>query len=303
MRALKIVPLLLAVFLAGCGGTSAPVSVLYAGSLTNLMEQGIGPGFQKQTGIGYQGQGAGSVALVNAIKDKTKSGDVFISADPDVNKSLMPDWERWYLTFARTTMVVGYSAKSRFATDFEEAKNGSRPWYAVLEQPGLRLGRTDPELDPKGYRTLFTLELAADFYHQPSLEQQVLSQTAVFPEETLETRLESGALDAGFFYLNEAAEKQLPYISLPDEVNQGNAARGAQYATVSYTSAKGQTFQGGPILYTVGVLEHGHNTAAGERFVEFLMSAEGQSVMQQHGLLAAPALYGGDRSAIPAAQT
>src|SRR5215210_4918657 len=66
-----------------------PVSVLYAGSLVNLMESDIGPAFQKSTGGSYKGQGAGSVALANAIRDGTKRGDVFISADTAVNSTLM----------------------------------------------------------------------------------------------------------------------------------------------------------------------------------------------------------------------
>ena len=51
-------------------------------------------------------------------------------------------------------MVIGYNPTSKFATDLQAASNGSKPWYQVLEEPGLRLGRTDPALDPKGVRTL-----------------------------------------------------------------------------------------------------------------------------------------------------
>src|SRR6266536_4980603 len=98
-RALSILTSGILALLVACGPASAPaapttapiaanapassgkaVSVLYAGSLVNLMEKGIGPAFRQDTGTGYQGQGAGSVALANAIKDKTKTADVFISA-------------------------------------------------------------------------------------------------------------------------------------------------------------------------------------------------------------------------------
>jgi len=294
----------LAILLAGCGGSSGSMTVLYAGSLSNLMEQGLGPAFQKSSGIAYQGQAAGSVALANAIKDRTKSGDVFISADPEVNRALMPDWLSWYVTFARTSLVVGYSPRGRFASDFEEAKNGGRQWYEVLQQPGLRLGRTDPNLDPKGYRTLFLLQLAEDYYHLPGLAQRILgvdvSSAQIFPEETLETRLESGALDAGFFYLNEAVEKRLPHLALPDEINLSSPDQAQRYAAATYTNSRGQTFKGAPILYTAAVLNHAPNPGGALAFVEFELSPGARDVMAQHGLLAAPVLYGGDRAALPA---
>lgn len=316
---MKLVPAIcgLLLFSASCGGqrgsssvqaSAKAVNVLYAGSLVNLMEKGIGPAFRKDTGIAYQGQGAGSVALANAIKDKTKSGDVFISADPGVNQTLMGqsngDWLHSDVVFARTAMVVGYSPKSKFAPDLQKAKDGSLTWYQVLQDPGLKLGRTDPELDPKGYRTLFLFELAQLYYHQPDLRQRILgadnNPAQVFPEETLETRLESGALDAGIFYTNEAAEKGLPYISLPDELNQSNPELAQLYAGATYTNQKGQTFHGGPIVYTVGTLSEAKDSAAATAFVQYLFSSQAQAVMKDHGLLASPVLYQGDKSTLPA---
>src|SRR5579872_6580069 len=86
---------------SAAGGT---VSVLYAGSLVNVMEQQIGPAFTKATGYGYQGYGAGSTAVANQIKGKLKQGDVFISATPSVNTTLMGagngSWVTWYGEFA-----------------------------------------------------------------------------------------------------------------------------------------------------------------------------------------------------------
>ncbi|MGH2520264.1 MAG: extracellular solute-binding protein [Chloroflexota bacterium] len=282
--------------------------MLYAGSLVNLMEKGIGPAFQKATGASYVGQGAGSVALANAIKDKTKFGDVFISADPTVNASLMGpvngSWVSWYVLFARTSMVIGYNTKSKFAAAFGKAKAGTMPWYQVLEEPGLRLGRTDPNLDPKGYHTLFLFDLAQDYYHVTNLRQKILGADSnpaqIFPEETLVSRLQSGALDAGFFYLNEALEQNIPYVTVPDQINQSQPSMAAAYARVSWTNPKGKTMKGSPILYTATMVSQSKYPAAAAAFVKYLLSADGQKLMQQHGLLPSPVLYGGDETQIPA---
>jgi molybdate/tungstate transport system substrate-binding protein len=293
---------------AATGASGKSLSVLYAGSLVNLMETGVGPAFQRETGVAYEGQGAGSVALANAIKDKTRTADVFISADPAVNRNLMgaanDDWVSWYILFARTSMVIGYNPNSRFAPDFERVKGGSLPWYQVLQTPGLKLGRTDPNLDPKGYRTLFLFDLAQGYHRLPGLRENVLGEDAnpeqIFPEEILETRLETGALDAGLFYLNEAAEKGLPYVTLPDEINQSNPAMAATYATATFTNARGQAFRAGPIVYTATVLRRARDPAAGETFVRYLLSTSGQGIMREHGLLSTAVLFGGDKSVMPA---
>src|ERR1700751_4597586 len=83
---------------------SGPVDVLYAGSLVNVMEKQIGPAFDAATGYSFQGFSAGSTALANQIKGKVRQGDVFISASPTVNTSLMGpsngNWVSWYVTFA-----------------------------------------------------------------------------------------------------------------------------------------------------------------------------------------------------------
>jgi ABC-type molybdate transport system substrate-binding protein len=82
------------------------VNVLYAGSLVNLMEHGIGPAFEKATRDKFQGYGGGSNGLANQIKGKLRRGDVFISANPKVNNDLMGasngDWVNWYVAFAQS---------------------------------------------------------------------------------------------------------------------------------------------------------------------------------------------------------
>jgi molybdate transport system substrate-binding protein len=82
------------------------VDVLYAGSLVNLMEHGIGPAFDQASGERFRGYPGGSKLLANQIEGRLRQADVFISAAPAVNAQLMGaangDWERWYVTFAQS---------------------------------------------------------------------------------------------------------------------------------------------------------------------------------------------------------
>ncbi len=255
------------------------INVMYAGSLVNLMERAVGPAFDKSGDDRFQGYAGGSNKLANEIKGRLRRADVFISANPRVNDSLTGaangNWVSWYVTFAQSPLVIGYVASSRVAADL-----ASKPWYEVLQQPGIRIGRTDPKLDPKGKLTLDLLAKAAQVYKLPGLPQKVLGAdenlAQVFPEENLVGRLQSGQLDVGFFYSTETADLKLSAVSLPPEV-----ALSAHY--------------------TATVLRDAANPAGAGRFVAFLLGAEGHGLMQQHGLdLVAPSI-GGAAEKMPAA--
>jgi molybdate/tungstate transport system substrate-binding protein len=307
--------------LSACGSTSSgsgtptstpaakgTVAVAYAASLSNILENVVKPVFDKSTGYTFQGEAKGTSALINEIKGHLSFPDVFISANPKLNAQLMGtangNYESWYMDFARTEMVIGYNPNSRFAADFRAAASGTKPWYQVLEEPGLRLGRTDPLLDPKGVNTIYTLELAEAYYHQPGLTQKILGSdenaSQIFPEEELVARLGAGQLDAGFFYINEVKGPNIPYITLPDQINLGNPTMASLYATATWKNPKtGAVSKGAPVVYTISVLNTAKNRAGGIAFTNFLLSSQGQSLLQGQGVLTTSFTAGGDTAAIP----
>ena len=266
-------------FAQNCLAGEGTVKVLYAGSLVNLMERAVGPAFEKQTGLRFEGYAAGSKKIANEIKGKLRRGDVFISASPKVDDALMGNANgnqvTWYVTFAKSPLMIGYNPKSRFAHDFE-----TKRWDEVLEAPGIRIGRTDPKLDPKGMFTLELMSKAAALYGKADLIEKTLggpeNPAQVLPEETLVGRLQSGQLDAGFFYSTETADLNIPAVQPAPELGiQAN--------------------------YTLTVLTDAPNAAGAAKFVAFLMSAQGRDLLTAHGVdLVAPAITG-DPQAIPAA--
>jgi molybdate/tungstate transport system substrate-binding protein len=268
---------LLAVFMPG-PASAETVVVLYAGSLVNLMEHGVGPAFDKTSGDEFQGFAGGSNGLANQIKGRLRRGDVFISANPKVNDDLTGaangDWVSWYVNFAQSPLVIGYSPSSRFVGDLK-----SKPWYEVLQEPGIKIGRTDPKLDPKGALTVQLLEHAEQIYKLPGLAQKVLgapdNPEQVRPEENLVGRLQSSQMDVGFFYSTETADLKIPAIALPAEVA---------------LSAR----------YTVTVLRDAAHPVAANKFVDFLLGPQGRAVMQEHGLDSVKPSVGGDPSKMPA---
>ncbi len=251
---------ILTVVLAACGGSShqkGSVSVLYAGSLEELMNTHVGPAFQKATGYTFNGYPAGSTDLASEIKGKVRVGDVFISASPAVNATLEGsangNWESWYTPFATTELVLGYNKSSSYAKALR-----TQPWYRVISRPGLRLGFTDPKLDPKGVLVVAALKQAASTYHDPALDKIASDQSDLFPEQDLVGRLEAGQLDAGFFYTVEASASKIPTVSLAPIHEEAT--------------------------YTITVLHHAPHAAGAEAFVKFLLGSQGQSLLRSVGL-------------------
>jgi molybdate/tungstate transport system substrate-binding protein len=239
------------------------------------MEHGLGPAFDR-TGQGtFEGYAGGSGALVNQIKGHLRHADIFISANPKLNEKLTGpangDWVRWSIVFAQSPLVIGYNPASRFAADLR-----TRPWYEVLQEPGIRIGRTDPVLDPKGALTVQLLQHAEQVYKIPGLADRVLTADQVCPEPNLVGRLQSGEIDAGFFYSTETTDLHIPAIPLPPEVAQ-------------------------TAHYSITILHDAPNPPSAAAFTAFLIGPSGDDLMRQHGLTALRPTATGDLAAIPAA--
>ena len=85
----------------------------------------------------------------------------------------------WLLKFGSAEIVIAYSLNSPFFDNLEEARNGEVHWYDVVSQDGFKFGRTDPELDPKGYYGIITAKLAITYYNDSSIKDRVLERTEI----------------------------------------------------------------------------------------------------------------------------
>jgi molybdate/tungstate transport system substrate-binding protein len=254
---------------------SGPVNVLYAGSLATVMQDSVGPAFQRATGYDVSGFAGGSDDLASQIKGGIEKGDVFISASPSVNVELEGtangDRVSWYATFAVSPLVIGYNPNSSFARDLAK-----EPWYNVITKTGFQLGRTDPATDPKGVLAVSALDKAAKLFHNPALRAITASTAGVFPEETLVGRLQAGQLDAGFFYAVEASAAKIPTVSLGNKFE--------------YHAS-----------YTVTILNQAPDEHAAISFVTFLLSKKGSEILSRAGMTLTKVGVTGSKSAVPKA--
>jgi molybdate/tungstate transport system substrate-binding protein len=265
-----------------------PLVVLHAGSLARPMHAAL-DSFTAMCRVPVVTLSAGSIEAARRIIDLHDVPDIIAVADEDVFPSLlMPDYVTSYATFARNRMVIAH-ARDRPPSGVLDSTN----WYRVLSQPGVEVGRSDPNLDPAGYRTLMLLRLADYHYHDPSIESAVLARSPprnVRPKSAdLTALIEIGALDYAFVYESVARSAKLAWIPLPAAINLGDASLARDYARVSVriagrTRGDSVTIRGAPIWYALAVPKDAPHRDAALQLQRFLITADGARAMEAAGL-------------------
>lgn len=272
---------------AGVAESLMPLQVAYAGSMGSMMDGGVKPAIAKSLGADFQGRAQGASGLANLIVAGSIRPDVFISVTPGpMRKVLKAGKAERAIPIARTSMVIAYSPKSQYAPRFAKANDpGAKAWWQILETPGLRFGRTDPNVDPQGLNIIFTMQLAALYYHQPDLADKILgpqiNPKQIFNEPEVMARLQAGQLDASSAYATQPAAFGLPFILLPKEINLADDSMESQYkhATVILN---GKTLHPAPLIFYAAVLKNAQQPKLADRFLAWLQSAEAREILSRY---------------------
>jgi molybdate/tungstate transport system substrate-binding protein len=285
------------------------VNVAYASSLQFLNEKVVSPAFTAANGYTFSGRGASSGDLEADIASGEITPNVFESVGGDNITPLEPKFTNWYIQYAGTSMVVAYNPKSKYASKFKAIADGSMPLsslFTLLQTPGLKLGRTDPNTDPQGRDFIEMLELAQTYYHLPSdTVAKILgtsdfgsaSSSEIYAESALDSTLESGQLDAASAFVTQAIELHLSYIPLPTAINLGSAADAAQYKKAKVTIKGGVTKSGSPQVIDITII--GTPTPAAIAFVKYTLSAAGLAQYKAGGFTLPTPTITGSASSVP----
>src|SRR5215203_1338244 len=209
---------------------AGPLLVFNAGSLAKPFGDLLRAFKNKHPEVVPAQENSGSVEAARKLTELGKIPDVVGVADYGViAKLLVPKYAGWFVTFARNSMVLIYTDESIGAREI----NGDN-WWQVLLRSGVRAGRADPALDPNGYRTLMSFQLAERFYKQPGLARRLES---AFPsryirakEADLTALVQAGELDYSWSYASIARTAKLRYVVLPREVDLSDPELSDWYA-------------------------------------------------------------------------
>ena len=233
--------------LSGCAGvigqvgrTPPMVSILAAGSLAHLLETRL----RDAVSAHLQIEAHGSATVARMVAAGQRDPDLVALADTALFDHLLPT--PFYATIATNALVLAYNPQTPGGTRVADATDPFTP-FRTDDPPTL--GRTDPDLDPLGYRTLFALGLAAESASDDSLTEEVLAGSQVYPETELVARFETGAVDAAVVYRTMAAERGYPFHGLPAAIDLSDPGHADQYATRSYELPDGTAVHGDVIRY------------------------------------------------------
>jgi len=260
---------------------------------------------------------AGSRACARKITDIGKPADVMASADYKVIDNLMiPKDAKFNVQFVTNEMAIAYTEKSKYADEIN-AQN----WIKIFLRDGVKVGHSNPNMDPCGYRSILVTKLAEDFYKEPNFYDKLFGygesysngeenrkKVIVRPKETdLLGLIEAGMYDYLYIYKSVAQQHGLKYITLPPEVSLKSASLKDEYKKVTFkiNGKKPGTWitkKGAPMVYGITVVQNDKSPIIKDgavKFVNFVLSAEGQAIMKKNGQgLINPPVITGDASII-----
>jgi molybdate/tungstate transport system substrate-binding protein len=275
--------------------TATRIIVFNAGALALPLRQGL-DSFARRNSLTVSQESAGSVETIRKVTDLGRIPDVVAVADTALFGTLLPGRVAGPIAvLGGNRLVLAYTDRSRFAGEVN-----SRNWTDVVTRPGVEVGRSDPTLDPAGYRALMAMQLAERYYARPGLAARLRAAAPAAnmrPKSAdLTALLQTGNLDYAWEYESVAQSLGLRYVSLPAEVDLGEPALGATYATASVEIAPATpptagtrggpplVMHGAPIVFGAAVLKDSPNPKAGHGFITYLMSPEGRSILAANGL-------------------
>jgi len=232
------------------------VTVLYAGSLVTPMEGPVKAASRSKASISKVSRRRSKSAGAPHCRRHPLS-DVFISVDPALVVQL-GSLVASATTFAGTSLGVAWTPTRDTLHSSIAPQDGGTPLEDALETPGLRIGRTDPLLDPKGQYTIegVTMWLGVDGARQLLGPDENPSQ--IFPEQDLARPRRYGPSDVGFFYRTEAVARGYRFVPLP-----GKAALTDR------------------ITYTLAIMKARRNPRQAKAFSDFILSGPGRAILER----------------------
>lgn len=264
------------------------LTIFHAGSLSLPFKQLVQAFKLEHPEIVIKLEGAGSVACARKIIDLDRECDIMASADYKViDDLLIPDYASWNIKFAGNELVLAYHKKS----NYKDIINGEN-WYDILQKTDVKYGRSSPNSDPCGYRTVLALKLAEKYYNIPGMADQITSkdQNYIRPKEVdLVALMETNSIDYAFNYRSVAQQHHFSFLSLPDQINLKDPEKNDLYNDVSVPiqgKKPGDTLTifGESMVYGITILNNSTQKEAAIAFVDFLLNPEkGMKIIEQNG--------------------
>ena len=226
--------------------------IVYAGSSLTGAFTSIATAFGQQNNVTVKFNFGGSDTLVTQMAQGAPA-DVFASANTAqmniaVSKGLIAGTPQ---VFARNRLVVIVP------------KNNPKHLYSLpdLGQPGVNLVLADPTVPVGKYARAALQVMANDAAFGPDFLSRVTAniKSNELDDKSVVTKVQLGEADAGIVYSTDVTS-QVGSIAIPAPYNQ-------------------------IAVYPIAVTKGSHNAAMAQKFVNYVLSSAGQSVLNQDGFI------------------
>jgi molybdate/tungstate transport system substrate-binding protein len=292
MRRLLFGIIIISVAFSACKNSinnSNTLIIFHAGSLSMPMKAIADSFIAENPEVKILMEAAGSVECARKITEIKREADIMASADYKIiDDLLIPEYATHNVLFAGNELTLVHTPKSKYAQEIN-----SDNWFEILLRPDVHFGRSDPNADPCGYRTLLTLKLAQVFYNKPNIAEAIEQKDNRFirPKEVdLLALLETGAIDYIFLYRSVAVQHGLEFLVLPSEINLGNPKYSSFYAQASVTirgSSPSDTLviTGEPMVYGITIPTNSPNRPLAKKYLEFFLHPDkGLKIIERMGM-------------------
>jgi molybdate/tungstate transport system substrate-binding protein len=245
------------------------------------------------------GQDAGSSALAALIA----AGDpvsIFLSVAHNTveNTSLGSEFPGWAIAFAGDQMGIAYSSTTNYTSggrqvlasyQTAEATNTTRAWYNFfdnLTSGSVKVGISNPNEDPAGFRAWMVLQLAGVEYagnRSYFVDRMIGNNVTGVSAAALVPALDTGNIQFLFIYRSDIGVSGLGLIQLANSINLGNPSYNALYSEASYTITSG-TETGSVIELWLSVPKDTNNLNESVDFVVYVLQNY-QTVLKNYDLV------------------
>ena len=282
--------------------SSSSALILYSADAYVNESTVLANSFSSATGIQVAPpKSAGSSALGQQIAEGNPVS-VFISVSKTAieNSTLKSEYSGWGIAFAADQMGIAYSnltttntAAKTVIDSFNKAAstNTTSAWfdfYSNLTSGAVKVGVSNPNEDPAGYRAWIVLQAAGQAYANNAsyFVDRMLSNGGNVTGASaadLVAPLQSGNIQFLFIYKSDVVASGLNLLQLPSEVNLGSQSYNSFYEQFSYNTTGGLE-KGGAIVLWITVPKDSTNYNESVRFVAYVVQNY-KTLLSPYGLV------------------
>lgn len=304
--------------------------VFHAGSLAGPFEE-LEQKFEVQhPNVDVRREAAGSVASIRKVTELGKKADIVASADYTLIQTMMidnnPNYADYYIQFAKNQMILAYTDISAYNEEINQTN-----WFEILMKKDVRFGFSNPNDDPCGYRSMMVIQLAEIYYNDDTIFDKLIEDNTKIscsmedgiynikvPESSdispnnkimmrsaeidLMASLELGEIDYLFIYRSVASQHKssgVHFLELPTEIDLSSVEYADFYKQVQVITSSGNIITAKPIVYGVTIPRNAENPDLAVEFIEMLLNATGQSILNENGQIPIMPAVCNDKELLP----